>query len=80
MEVDIRQQGRDNPSNNIAKTVIDFSITIPREQLRPGYGDGFGGAPLDPAGSSQCRTARNRGVRQNEPSKAEEDQEGTAKV
>ena len=33
-------------TNNVAKKVIEFSITVPREQLRPNYGDGFRGAPL----------------------------------
>jgi hypothetical protein len=26
--------------------VLEFSTSIPRTQLRPGYGDGFLGAPL----------------------------------
>ncbi|MBK7919357.1 MAG: hypothetical protein IPJ94_24475 [Chloroflexi bacterium] len=42
----IREYGRDYTTNNVAKKVIEFSITVPREQLRPNYGDGFRGAPL----------------------------------
>jgi hypothetical protein len=33
--------------NNIAKRVLDFSTTVSRERLRPQYGDGFAGAPLE---------------------------------
>ena len=32
-----------NTPNNVAKNMIDFSITIFRERLRPNYGDGFKG-------------------------------------
>jgi hypothetical protein len=37
----------DYPSYNLAKTSIEFSVTIPRKQLRPGYGKGFAGAPIN---------------------------------
>src|SRR5579884_344107 len=37
---------RHYPSGNLAKRLLDFSVTIPRERLRPRYGDGFDGAPL----------------------------------
>jgi hypothetical protein len=30
-----------------ANFLVEFSTSIPRTQLRPGYGDGFLGAPLD---------------------------------
>lgn len=30
----------------VANLVLEFSTSIPRTQLRPGYGDGFLGAPL----------------------------------
>ena len=46
MEGDVGQQGRGHPSYNLANRLIEFSLAIPRERLRPGYGDGFGGAPL----------------------------------
>src|SRR3954471_16198116 len=35
-----------HPSNNLAKLPFDFSVRVPRTQLRPRYGDGFDGAPL----------------------------------
>jgi len=35
-----------HPSNNFAKLPFDFSVRVPRTQLRPRYGDGFDGAPL----------------------------------
>lgn len=34
-------------SYNVAKNVVEFSTSIPRAQLRPGYGAGFLGAPLN---------------------------------
>jgi hypothetical protein len=33
-------------SYKVANMVLEFSTSIPRAQLRPGYGDGFLGAPL----------------------------------
>jgi hypothetical protein len=36
-----------NISNNVAKLPVEYSISIPRGQLRPGYGDGFAGAPVN---------------------------------
>ena len=60
--------------NNVAKSVIEFSTTISRERLRPGYGDGFGGAPLrislgrtsaakrGQGGDDESRTEKNAGV------------------
>jgi hypothetical protein len=35
-----------NISNNVAKLSVEYSISIPREQFRPGYGEGFAGAPV----------------------------------
>ena len=43
---DVSEQGRNYASNNVANTVVEFSVSIPREELRPGYGHGFLGAPL----------------------------------
>ena len=55
--------GRGNyASNNIAKIVIEFEITIPRERLRPNYRDGFRGAPLDTSQPDPSLTGRNPGV------------------
>jgi hypothetical protein len=42
----VRGKRSQHASNNVAKNVIDFSIAISREQLRPNYGEGFKGAPL----------------------------------
>jgi hypothetical protein len=36
-------------------------VTIPREQLRPGYGAGFQGAPLRPAPPDADRARREGG-------------------
>ncbi len=45
VEVDIRQQGRGYFTNNVAKNLLEFSISVPRARLRPNYGEGFQGAP-----------------------------------
>ena len=37
-------------SYKVANLPIEFSRSIPRAQLRPGYGDGFRGAPLEDGG------------------------------
>jgi len=42
--------------------MIEFLITISRQRLRPQYGDGFRGAPLDPSLPVQSTIRRNRGV------------------
>ena len=34
------------PSNNLAKTSLEFSFSIDRADLKVVYGEGFGGAPL----------------------------------
>jgi hypothetical protein len=34
-------------SYKVANLPIEFSSNIPRAHLRPGYGDGFRGAPLE---------------------------------
>ncbi len=38
---------RSYTSYKVANFLVEFSTSIPRTQLRPGYGDGFLGAPLD---------------------------------
>ena len=42
----ISKDGTDYTSYKVANIVLEFSTSIPRAQLRPGYGDGFLGAPL----------------------------------
>ncbi len=42
----IRQQGTNYTSYKVANFLVEFSTSIPRTQLRPSYGDGFLGAPL----------------------------------
>jgi hypothetical protein len=46
VQVDVGQERRDHPSHNGAKLPFDLAVTIPRDRLRPHYGDGFSGAPL----------------------------------
>ena len=38
----------DRASNNLANILRDLAVTLPRDQLRPAYGDGFAGAPWHP--------------------------------
>jgi hypothetical protein len=42
----VGQKRRQYTSYKVANMVLEFSTSIPRAQLRPGYGDGFLGAPL----------------------------------
>ncbi|MBO0798368.1 MAG: hypothetical protein J2P31_06055, partial [Blastocatellia bacterium] len=58
---DIWQDLRCYPSYNVAKLMIEFSTSIPRERLQPGYGDGFYGAPLDTVEPSHIPSARDQG-------------------
>jgi RNA-directed DNA polymerase len=52
------------PTINVAKNVVEFSTSIPREQLRPGYGAGFLDAPLQMVKPDDIPTERERGGRQ----------------
>ena len=47
----------------VANLVLEFSTSIPRTQLRPGYGDGFLGAPLHVVPASQSPIAQKQGDR-----------------
>jgi len=51
----------DYASYNIAKRMIEFPVNIPRNRLRAGYGDGFGGAPLSTL-PTKTNHPRNRGA------------------
>ena len=65
MQVDVGEDGTDYAPNDVAKNVLEFSIDISREQLRPKYGDGFRGAPLDTSRSNQHPPERNRGEKRD---------------
>jgi hypothetical protein len=47
----------------VANLVLEFSTSIPRTQLRPGYGDGFLGAPLHGGPSREDPTPQAQGDR-----------------
>ena len=70
----------DNTSNNVAKNVIDFSKAIPREQLRPNYGDGFKGAPLGLSSSGWGTPDQDRGVNQDEPKATKEEVDRASEI
>jgi hypothetical protein len=59
----IRNDGGDYTSYKVAKNVVEFSTSIPREQLRPSYGAGFLGAPLTMVEPDAIPTERERGGR-----------------
>jgi len=81
VQVDIGENRRNHAFNNVAKTVIEFLITISRERLRPQYGDGFRGAPLATSVLVQNTTRRNRGAIQDESgAKKETDTSGGTDV
>src|SRR5215831_20248456 len=46
VEVEVTEHGRAYTPYKDANTLVEFSTSIPRTQLRPRYGDGFLGAPL----------------------------------
>jgi len=47
----------------VANLVLEYSTSIPRTQLRPGYGDGFLGAPLHVVPSRHGPTSQEQGDR-----------------
>src|SRR4029078_1456496 len=51
----VTPRGCDHPSHDGAKLPFDLAGTIPRDRLRPHYGDGFWGAPLLPCRPSKTR-------------------------
>jgi hypothetical protein len=48
VEGDVREQRREHASNDLANILRGLTVTVPRDQLRPAYGDGFAGAPWHP--------------------------------
>jgi hypothetical protein len=40
IQVDVRQEGRNHASNNVAKSWPAFQTVIPRSRLKPRYGQG----------------------------------------
>ena len=69
VEKEIHQQRTQYAANNVAKRPLEFFIRLAREQLRPTYGQGFHGAPLQPdteaarpqqirAGGSRAKTTQ----------------------
>jgi hypothetical protein len=52
----------DYASYNLAKLPFELGVRIERERLRPGYGDGFHGAPLVVWPASGDRPPENGGA------------------
>jgi hypothetical protein len=57
-------------SYNVAKLMIEFSTSIPRERLQPVFGAGFYGAPLNTVEPSHIPSARDQGGHQRGKSRA----------
>lgn len=56
VEQHIRQQRREHASHNVAKLPLEITVSLSRRQVQPAYGDGFGGAPLEPVKFDSMRT------------------------
>jgi hypothetical protein len=64
VQEEIEQQRPEYAANNVAKRPLEFFIRLPREQLRPTYGQGFHGAPLQTDTEESCpQTIRAGGAR-----------------
>src|SRR6266446_376012 len=62
-EVYVGEQGAHYTSYKVANILVEFSTSIPRTQLRPGYGDGFLGAPLQIGQRPERPRSQQRGGR-----------------
>src|SRR5262249_61430189 len=62
-EIQITEERREYTSYNVANILVEFSTSIPRTQLQPGYGDGFLGAPLQMGRPPERLTSQQRGGR-----------------
>jgi hypothetical protein len=60
---EVGQEGRDYTSYKVANMLVEFSTSIPRTQLRPSYGDGFLGAPLQTRQALENPAPREQGGR-----------------
>jgi hypothetical protein len=73
VQEDITQEWAEYTSYNVAKNAVEFSTSIPRAQLRPSYGAGFLGAPLNMVEPDDIPIERERGGRHG-MSRTENDQ------
>jgi len=73
MERDVRQHGAGYTSYKVAKNVVEFSTSIPREPLHSSSGAGFLGAPLTRVKPDDIPRERERGGRHG-TSRTEHDQ------
>src|SRR5262245_27277263 len=63
LKEDVRHGMSTYTSYKVANILVEFSTSIPRTQLRPSYGDGFLGAPLQTGQPPERRTSQQRGGR-----------------
>src|SRR3982750_1235866 len=70
VQVDVGQGRRDHPTHDGAKLPFDLAVTIPRDRLRPHYGDGFLGAPLLLCRPSKMRWPDHEGADATAPDKS----------
>ena len=74
----IRQQGTKYTSYKVANFLVEFSTSIPRTQLRPSYGDGFLGAPLQSSQPLENPAPREQGDQRGSSSTQRQQNSGGA--
>jgi hypothetical protein len=72
------QQWGNYTSYKVANFLVEFSTSIPRTQLRPGYGDGFLGAPLQMRQALEAPTPREQGEQRGSSSTQTQQNSGGA--
>src|SRR2546425_8111321 len=65
-------------SYKVANFLVEYSTSIPRTQLRPGYGDGFLGAPLQMRQPPEHPTPREQGEQRGSSSTQTQQNSGSA--
>src|SRR5215831_5622992 len=79
-----RNPYRDTPRGNcytsykVANLLVEFSTSIPRTQLRPSYGDGFLGAPLQTGQPLEHPTPQEQGDQRGSSSTHTQQHPGSA--
>ena len=77
-EIQIPEERREYTSYKVANFLVEFSTSIPRTQLRPGYGDGFLGAPLQMRQALEDPTPREQGEQRGSSSTQTQQNSGGA--
>jgi hypothetical protein len=78
MQAYLGSHGRQYTSYKVANMLVEFSTSIPRTQLRPSYGDGFLGAPLQMGQPLENPTPREQGEQRGSSSTQTQQTPGSA--